>query len=156
MKRFEPITGKEIDFKWFGSMVGGGYFKNRINTNNNHLAIAIDSIPLHGEITRDMYLGYINEMAKGFLEGGFGIAIATRLLAMKRPDYFVCLDSKNKERLCKSFEISASVDFEKYWDSIVERIIDSVWWTSSQPEGNQERLVWESRAAFLDAIFYDA
>jgi hypothetical protein len=75
---------------------------------------------------------------------------------MKRPDYFVCLDSKNKKALCETFGISQSnMTYERYWEEIIARIQDNaVWWNSPQPEGERQSEVWMGRAAFMDALFY--
>lgn len=78
-----------------------------------------------------------------------------RVLAMKRPDTFMCFNSRNSRRLCKDIGISRSVSYEAYWDSIIARVMDSTWWNSPRPEPGIEREVWEARTAFLDAILYD-
>lgn len=74
---------------------------------------------------------------------------------MKRPDYFVCLDSQNRSELCKDFGIPANVTFETYWGNIIARIIDSVWWSSPRPSDPTEEQAWNGRAAMIDAIFYE-
>jgi len=146
---------EEIDWLWFGSMKPAGYFKQAVNQNNDHISLALDQIPLEGSLSSKQYRGFADLFQKAFESGGAGIATATRLLAMKRPDYFVCLDSKNKDRLCKAFGIPKSIRFDNYWDLIVERIIDSVWWCSEEPTDPVEVAVWNGRVAFLDSLFYD-
>jgi hypothetical protein len=73
---------------------------------------------------------------------------------MKRPDCFVCLDKQNTEKLCEEFGIEKAVSFEAYWESIIERIHDSVWYLSERPNGKIEADAWSGRAAMLDSIFY--
>jgi HKD family nuclease len=148
------ITEPEINWKWFGSMVGAGKFKNRINTNNIHISDALDYIPLTGPVSELDYDGFVKTFTLAFPDGGAGIAIASRLLAMKRPDYFVCLDSQNRYELCKDFGIPANVTLETYWGDIITRIIDSVWWLSPRPSDPTEEQAWNGRAAMLDTIFY--
>lgn len=148
------ITESEVNWKWFGSMVGAGKFKNRINTNNIHLSDALDYIPLTGSVSESDYDNFVKTFKLAFPDGGAGIAIASRLLAMKRPDYFVCLDSQNRYELCKDFGIPANVSFETYWGNIIARIIDSVWWSSPKPSNPTEEQAWNGRAAMIDAIFY--
>ncbi|HHB52327.1 MAG TPA: NgoFVII family restriction endonuclease [Saprospiraceae bacterium] len=148
-------TIKANDWGWFGSMIGAGKFKNRINTNNAYISQALDSIPLKEKIYKINYIEYINLFQQAFPDGGDGIALATRLLAMKRPDIFVCLDSKNKKNLCQEFGISQSVDYESYWDDIIERIYDSVWWNSEKPLDTTEISAWKGRVAMLDSVFYE-
>lgn len=142
------------DFGWFGSMYGAWQFKSVVSRNDKHISRALDRIPLKGKIERDDYVAFIDEYKKAFPNGGDGIATSTRLLAMKRPDIFVCLGNRNKRQLCKSFGIPQNVDYEMYWDSIIERIQASTWWNSARPTSDQERFVWEGRAAFLDALFF--
>lgn len=140
---------------WFGSMSGAGYYHQAVNNNNPHLSDALDFIPLSGEVTRDNYNSYIEEFLLTFPNGRDGVGIASRLLALKRPDYFVCLDSKNKTQLCKDFGIKQSgMDYIRYWDDVVCRVMDSNWWNSPKPSNTRAAQVWSGRAAMLDALFY--
>ncbi|MGJ0515475.1 MAG: phospholipase D-like domain-containing protein [Methylomicrobium sp.] len=140
---------------WFGSMQGAGYYHQAVNDNNFHLSAALDLIPLDGAISCEHYDSYIEEFIQAFPNGRHGIGIASRLLALKRPDYFVCLDSKNKSRLCKDFGIKQTgITYERYWEDVICRITDSVWWNSPRPRDRTALRVWLGRAAMLDAIFY--
>lgn len=145
-----------VNYLLFGSIIGNGRFRNVIKTNNKHLSQALDLIPMTGKISKDRYLEFIKKSRKAFPEGGHGIATATRLLAMKRPDFFVCLTKHNQERLCQDFSIKKSVTYETYWDSIIERIRDSTWWNAPCPTSQIELEVWQARAAFLDSIYYES
>lgn len=147
-----PIDS-DVDWGYFGSMKGAGIYKNRIIENDLNISKALDEIPLSGQITKIHYQRYLKHYKNTF-EGNY-LATATRLLAMKRPDTFVCLDSKNKSALCKDFEITQSgITYERYWDEIIERIYDSNWWLNPEPRNKIEKSVSDSRAAFLDSLYY--
>lgn len=141
---------------WFGSMVGAGVFFSAVRKNSRHLSAALDHIPLRGDVSRTSYDAYLDSFRKAFPNGRHGIATATRLLAMKRPDQFVCLDGKNRSRLCRNFGIPASgMTYQRYWDEIIEQLRLSPWWRADAPHVAQGREIWLSRAAMLDAIFYE-
>jgi hypothetical protein len=149
----------DIDFGWFGNMGGAGRFRGAISRNDPNLSLALDCIPATGVITQKDYLNYINHFLKALPIGG-KIGTATRLLAMKRPDTFVCIAEANREGLCRAFGISPITPStpnwaDKYWHSIIEQIMTSTWWKSPAPGDGVEREVWEARAAFLDSLFYD-
>ncbi|HBM90456.1 MAG TPA: hypothetical protein DD400_01050, partial [Rhodospirillaceae bacterium] len=148
-------TDKDIDWGWFGSMVGAGRFQNRINSNNQFISKSLDSIPLKGKVNRSNYTEFVNTFHQAFPDGGSGVAIASRLLAIKRPDYFVCLDRQNKVNLCNEFGLPQTISFDSYWDDIIERILDSVWWSSEKPNIKTQSLAWRCRAAMLDALFFE-
>jgi HKD family nuclease len=115
-----------IDWAYFGSMKGAGIFKNRIKENDIGISKALDEIPFSGQITKTHYDRFLEHFTKVF--SGNYLITASRLLAMKRPDIFVCLSSKNKSELCKNFGIiQANLDYERYWTDIVLRIYDSEW-----------------------------
>ncbi len=155
----KTIAGLPTDFNahwaWFGSMRGAGYYHQAVNDNNPHISQALDEIPLNGPVLREHYDAYVAEFVKAFPNGRDGIGIASRLLALKRPDYFICFDSKNNVELCKDFEIKKSgMNYERYWEEIIERITDSAWWNEPRPKDLLAATVWDGRAAMLDAIFY--
>jgi len=144
---------KDVDWGYFGSMKGAGKFQNRIINNDLNISKALDEIPLSGQISKGHYDNFIKHYKKTF-PGNF-LATATRLLAMKRPDTFVCLSSKNKSSLCKDFEIiQSSLNYEQYWNEIILRIYDSNWWINPNPIGKNEKNVSDGRAAFLDSLYY--
>lgn len=149
----EPIVG----WKCFGSMSGAGEFSNIVIESPKYLSEALGHIPLTGEVTKAQYDRYIACFRKAFIgkkrEGG--VPTASRLLAMKRPDTFVCIDSKNRRDLGSDLGFAQSMlNFEKYWNEVVMPISESVWWLSDRPSGADGAL-WDGRAAMLDAIYYD-
>ena len=149
----------ETQWNYFGSMRGNGLFYNRINDNNEYLSLALNEIPLFGKITKNKFKKCVKYYKKAFGEGGRGAGIATitRLLSMKRPDYFVCLNGMNGKRIFKLFGIVKTIEpkeYDRYWDEIVDSIIKSDWWNSRRPSADEELQVWLGRAAFLDSIAY--
>lgn len=140
---------------WFGSMKGAGKFQNKINENNEYISLALNAIPLTGTITKSDYMDYIFLLKKAFPEGGVKVSVASRLLAMKRPDHFICLSSRNQMKICEDFGIPKNINFEKYWDEIVLRIQDSVWWNTPAPIDEIEKQLWDGRVAMIDVLYYE-
>ena len=139
------------NFLLFGSMQWVGRFKQAVKDNNEKISIALDEIPLEGDISRDHFQRFANLFLNAFERSG--MALASRMLAMKRPDTFVCVNNQNREGLLQAFRVSLSRDAEGYWD-LIERVRACAWWQAPPPAAGDEREVWAARAAFLDALFY--
>lgn len=154
------VDTADTPWGWFGSMKGAGEFKKLIKNNSLRLSEALDQIPLTGPVRNTDYRAFIDGYLTAFPKKHgkptrHGLATATRLLAMKRPDYFVCFDSANRLGLSKAFGTTINHhDYMAYWDSIVEPVCDSRWWNSAKPKREPASQVWDGRAAFLDAIYY--
>ena len=73
-------------------MRGNGKFNKQIGENNIEISNALDEIPLFGQITKNHFNKFIVHFINVF--PGKNLITASRLLAMKRPDVFVCLSSK--------------------------------------------------------------
>lgn len=150
--KFE-IQGAE-DWAFFGSMKGAGRFSKLINDNSELISRALDQIPLNGQITKTNYDRFL-EYFQMALPGNY-LATSTRLLAMKRPDVFICYDSKNNYALCRDFGITRNgMNHEKYWNDIILRIYDSEWWQNPKPQKEIERKISSARCAFLDSLYYE-
>jgi hypothetical protein len=144
-----------LNWKLFGSMRGAGTYKGVIKANSEYISAALDHIPIEQPVSRDDYTGYVETFRKAFPDGGDGLAVATRLLCMKRPDVFVCLDSKNRSALAAEFGIPRYVgSYQDYWEKIIVPVQRTDWWKSRQPENPKERAIWRGRTALLDALFY--
>lgn len=155
-KRDKTDTELDRDWGWFGSMRGMGDFANRIKENDSYLARAIDSIPQKGEVTRDHYERFAVLFVKAFQNSHRTgkVPTASRLLAMKRPDVFLCISKPNVEQAASSMGFAKStLDLENYWDRVVEVIRSADWYNIQKPDGPDGEL-WEGRAAMLDAILY--
>ena len=148
------IKADGVNYLWFGSM-RNGHFQQAINNKDGRLALALDEIPVEGPVVRDHYAKFIQQY-KTLSKDEVWLATATRLLAMKRPDLFICFDGNNQAGLRTAFGFKGKIGYEEYWDSIIDRIKDAVWWNAPAPApGTEEREVWDARAAFLDALYYD-
>jgi HKD family nuclease len=146
----------DFDWGWFGSMGGAGTFAELIGLQNGAVAIALDSIPKRGEVTQAQFDAYVEAFTAAFA-GASRIARlgpATRLLAMKRPDVFVCVNGGNKPGLASALDFRPTMlTLEKYWEWVIEPIRQAPWYNAPRPAGRDMEL-WDARAAMLDAIFY--
>lgn len=146
-----------IDWGWFGTMFPMGTFKNLVNTDAAGLSAALDHIPPTNEVTQSQYEAYVSEIRAAFAgkarQGGY--AVASRLLAMKRPDVFVAVNSRNRETLCEDLMVAHStIDIDNFWERIVEPIRLCPWWRADRPSGRLDARLWDCRAAMLDSIYY--
>ena len=149
-------NGRTDNQGYFGSMRGDGVFHGTVKGAPAGISAALDRIPLEGPVTREHYDEYVKGFERALPDGRSRPGVASRLLAMKRPDQFVCLSTRNRAGLAADFGISAGgIDFDAYWDGVVGRIRDSRWWSAPAPAGGSELDAWQGRAAMLDAIFYD-
>lgn len=153
-----------LDFNWFGGNIQRQHLYNElINKKPNIISKALDYIPINGNITREQYMKYAQIFHSEFMEGGDGPAIISRLISMKRPDYFVCLNGGNLPKICNDLCISKFKRdknnqlsyYEYYWDKVIVPIQKSLWWNTKKPNDNIESKIWDFRAALLDSIFYE-
>ena len=144
------------DWAWFGSMRGAGDYMNRVTKNDQYLADAIDSIPQKGSVTKKHFDRFVRLFLKAFENSQRvgGLATASRLLAMKRPDVFLCISKPNLIAAAIGFGFSKStLTLDNYWERVVEVICASEWYCIEKPL-SQDGELWECRAAMLDAMFY--
>ena len=144
------VTG-DADWKFFGS-TGNGKFMHAIKENDADIIKAIDAIPMKGDVTKEMFDDY----CEAFSSWNDPISSATRLLAMKRPDLFVCVNSKNKKVLSQLLGISQShLTLENYWNEVHLKIINSVWFCDSNiTDVGVAKDVKKFQVALLDSISY--
>lgn len=146
-----------VDYALFGSMGASGTFANLVIEAPAGLSDALDLIPLMGSVTQDDYYRFCKAFIAAFDQNGRvgGLPTATRLLAMKRPDAFVCIDSANRKDLCENFGVSPSTtNLENYWQRIIEPMHGDAWWRHPLPSNAADAEIWLGRAALLDAIYY--
>lgn len=135
---------------WFGRMGGAGYYKKLINTGASGLSETLDEIPTSGDVSDDLILRTFDR-ASSFQ--GVGLACWTRLLSMKRPDYFLSVNSANKDRIRGVF--GSAPGSPRAYLELTRRILSLPWASASAPEDEAEREIWEGRVALLDAILYE-
>lgn len=149
---------KGIEWAAFGTMFGAGDFKNIVNEAPHLISKALGEIPLKGEVKKEHYDAFRKTFLKAFEKKSRkgGVAIASRLLAMKRPDTFIPFNSKNEKCMASAFGIPKSrVNLETYWDCIVVPTSLSQWWLHPRPVDSTEQRIWDNRAAMIDAHFYE-
>ncbi len=113
------------------------------------LAEWLDRVPLEGPVTR--------ALAESVLKGltslhGVGLGVASRLLAVKRPDRFVTLNNANKDRV-RDLWGHAPATASAYLDWH-EDLWALAWCLAPPPDDRYEHQAWEARIALLDALIY--
>lgn len=145
-----------LEWGWFGSMGGAGTFAELIGLGDQKLATALDGIPKRGDVTKAHFDSYAAAFTAAFSDSSrtARLAPATRLLAMKRPDFFVCVNGGNKAGLATALSFApTTIKLENYWERIIEPIQQAPWYNAPRPIGEETEL-WDARVAMLDAIYY--
>lgn len=156
MGLLKPQMLDGLDWGYFGQMSSHGLFSTALKEDPVGISRALDRIPLMGPVRRSDFDGFLS-LFRSVLGASDGwVGLGTRLLAMKRPDYFVCICKPNKRQLADAFSTKYStINLENYWERIIEPMHLMPWWQQDMPADEVEQKVWAGRAAMLDAIYYD-
>ena len=166
----EAVVGLKRNYKgiddwcFFGSMTGKTSFRSNFRKEFlNGLSDALDIIPLNGPVHELQFDQFVHAVRKTS-EYKDPITLCTRLLAMKRPDFFVCAagrSSKNGQEstmsmLCSLLNLDRkTLSIDNYWNLIILSIQNSDWYQTDVdliPE--EEKKIYSYRAAMLDALYY--
>lgn len=147
-----------LEWPWFGTMFGQGDFKNLVNESPGLLSAALDHIPADGEVSEEQFNAFAHDFSLAFQgkahEGG--VATASRLLVMKRPDFFIGVNNANRQGICDAFGTApTTLTLGNYWERVVIPMQNSPWWLHARPRGILAGRIWDNRAALLDSIYYD-
>lgn len=118
---------------------------------------ALDIIPPIGPVNEEYYEAYRRKLETAFArqERRAGVPTMSRLLAMKRPDQFICVNRANSVELCEDLGVRPStLSPENYWRRIIEPLRTCSWYISPKPTTVRERRIWMGRMALLDARYY--
>lgn len=144
-----------LDWGFFGQMSAHGNFSPILHNYTEKFSKALEHIPLVGTVREKHYDAY-RETLMSIPDAGKWTGMGTRLLAMKRPDRFVCLNNANRTGLCGYFGVApTTTNLDNYWERIVAPMQVMPWWRAEMPSDDFGRQVWLVRAAMLDAIYYD-
>ena len=150
-------TLDDLDWAWLGSARGFGDFTTLVKSQPAGLSKALSHIARQGPVSQAQFAAFVRDFRKAF-EGRShvgGHKVATRLLAVKRPDWFVPVNSRNQAGLCAALGVrTTKLSLDTYWDDIVEPVRASAWWQHPRPQGALQAEVWDMRAALLDVLYY--
>jgi HKD family nuclease len=152
----KPSKHLGLDWGYFGQMSAFGQYSPILQKHADLFSKALDHIPLIGPLKRRHFDAYLLAFKSipGASETWTGMG--TRLLTMKRPDHFVCIDNANREGLCDYFSTApTTTNLDNYWDRIIAPMMQTPWWQAEMPSDEVEQEIWMGRAAMLDAIYYD-
>lgn len=142
-----------VDIGCFGTTNARGYFKNSVIDKPEIITKALSKIPKKGEVTKVDYQNFIKEFKKVSKQNE--LACATRMLCLWRPDYFINFNGKNEKAMCKELQVNKSkVNYETYWDLIVQPFITSDWSKQNNSMQKLELQIFNYRVALLDCIYY--
>jgi hypothetical protein len=158
----------DFDVELFTATKSAKAFQQLLVQSPELLDKALNHIPLNGEVSTQNYQSFVNDYQTAFatINEPAPLTPATRLLAMRRPDLFVALNSPKLETICLGFNIVKvnNRDFDGYWQQIVKTVHFSAWHRENEPEKddmlslgeNSYSLaqLWRYRAILADLFFH--
>lgn len=149
-----------IDWNLFGHMKTGDAFGKPfgglIQNQPDAVSKALAHIPLDRPVTQEDWEAYWAALKAPLPDDGKGLgrAGATRLVCMKRPDYFVSVNNRSAANLAQQLGIKASevAGVDNYWTTVIEPIMLTPWWTAERPANPTEADVWDFRGALVDVL----
>lgn len=146
-----------FDVQWFGQTKTAKGFHELLSVNPSAFDEALAAIPTEGEVTQAQFADFVAAFMMANMSTGEkpNLAVATRLLAMKRPDQFVVVTSSRLDDLCQGLDIAKFKlnDFEAYWSDVIGTVRTMPWYNSEQPEDEKELVLWHHRVILMDLLF---
>ncbi len=154
--RFGMVLGTRKDSAWLGNMksIRSGWkvlrrtgFIKRLRSRMRPLLVAVTESDII-KYGRAMFV----EVAS---QHGLSHGVATRLLALARPDRFFSLNRSSEANLADLFGVPASElrNWEGY-EGAIRVLWAATWFQSAEPTDSDMSRLWRARVALIDALVY--
>lgn len=149
----KKLLGTSGNYAWLGDMKHARIFMRDRAKTANKVSAAMAKIPLNHnmDVTRKHYDAFLRQWQK---IPHAAIGVATRLLAVRRPDVFCSVNRRCRDKLCGSLGIR-SITLENYWNDCIEVLRQSAWWNSPKPVHVRQKQLWDVRMALIDFLVCD-
>lgn len=148
-RQFLMGMGRSSGF--IGTMRAAGYAKEIVNESPEKVGAALDLVPLEGPLARGLVEEVLNKLTQ---LKGVKVGVASRLLAVKRPDVFVSVNNGSKPQLARLIG-GKRIDTVKQYLALLDHIWSTEWYAASEPEEEHGVSIWRRRAALLDSALYE-
>jgi hypothetical protein len=157
VQKYMDSTG--LDAGTFGSMKGAGKFTNLLKNQPKVLDETIALIINTKIINKEVYIKIVDCYKKALNDAEVGknlLKPLTRLLALLKPEQFLCITSRNETMLCKYFGIRKfkADEYQRYFDDIIQPIRNMKWNNILIESTDKSKKVFGYRMALLDMLFY--
>ena len=88
---------------------------------------------------------------------GLGVAIATRLLTLIRPDKFISVNDGSRRGLSHLTGLpktAVCMASETNYRNLLDWLYQAPWYSSPEPQSDLEVTIWNIRAALIDSFVY--
>jgi hypothetical protein len=162
------VDGLSAAYGLLGSMKGAGDAKNVFNEASAQNLRVREQIRAALQPVINADVGAFSDLALKFIhmiEGlqGFSGGVATRLLALARPDLAVSVNKGSRDALAEwsslpktALSKSSSGKRGTSYASLLDFLAKQEWYVNPTPRGAYERGLAGARAALLDCLVYDA
>jgi hypothetical protein len=162
------VDGVSAGYGLLGSMKGAGDAKNVFNEASAENLRIREQIRAALQPAIEADVSSFREAALDFIrvvEGfqGFSGAVATRLLALARPDIAVSVNKGSRDSLAawsglpkSALSKSGSGKRGASYGSLLDFLAEQEWYSSPAPKGTYEKGLADARAALLDCLVYKA
>ena len=137
----------DFDIEWFASTKGAKVFHALLEQYPEKFDAALSHIPLVGDVNYEHYQMFVNDFKQiiqaytpknpqgNTTQTKAPLAVASRLLAMRRPDQFIALNNNKIDLLCKGLSIVkfSNTDFSSYWHDMIGTLRTFPWWNQAKP-----------------------
>ncbi|SEL54811.1 hypothetical protein SAMN05216262_11370 [Colwellia chukchiensis] len=154
------ISVYDFDVEWFASTRAANTFHQYLQTKPQAFDQALAHIPLAGEVTESDYLRFVDAFKAIFAADDSAknatLSVATRLLAMRRPDQFIALTSTKMSSLSVGLGVVKlnQQSFDDYWHEMILTLRNTAWWRSDKPSDETELKLWQYRATLIDLFLF--
>lgn len=149
-----------FDCEWFAGTRGAKVFHQLLPTHADKFDLALAHIPLTGEVSVEHYQAFVSAYRAIFNEFSHGdkapLTVATRLLAMRRPDQFVALTTAKLDLYSQGLGLVKlnNQSFDDYWFEMIATLRSCQWWNCEQPSDLRELQLWQNRAILADLFLF--
>ena len=85
---------------------------------------------------------------------GIGPGIATRLMALARPDHIISLNGASMDNLAEYFNLPVGVGGIENYGILLDLLHQKDWFQGQPPGNTYEHTIWSMRAALIDCFMY--